>query len=130
MNGQTTAQLTTQETGSLGQAGKRVLNGLLVVFQRRKENLGMRIVRRHLHFSDRDHPHTRVLQLECDDFRQIALNLIGDAQTAPWNGFAVFCHAEKLTSADSPCAAISRDTCTASDLAGIELHLLNFVKPE
>ena len=95
MNGQAPAQMTADETSRLAEAGNGILYCVLVLAQHGEKHLRMRIVRRHLDFSDRDHSHAWVFQLERDDLGQIALDLVGDAQSASGDGFAMFGHAKR-----------------------------------
>lgn len=92
MNGQAVTELATYITGSCSQASYRILDLFLVIAQHSEKHFGMRVIRRDLHFGNRDHPDARVFQLERDDFRQIALDLVCDAQTASGDGFTVFGH--------------------------------------
>jgi ribosomal protein S14 len=92
MDVQAVTELAAYVTRSCTQARYRILDLILVIAQHREEHFGVRIIRRDLHFGNRDHPDARVFQLERDDFRQIALDLICDAQTASWDGFTMFGH--------------------------------------
>jgi hypothetical protein len=90
MDGQAAAQLAANETGRLAQAGHSVLYRFLIVTQHREKHFGMSVVRRDLYFRDRNHPDARVFQFERDNLRQIALDLVRNAEAACRNGFAVF----------------------------------------
>jgi len=58
-----------------------------------------------LHFGDRDHADARVLQFVGDDLGEVALDLVGDAEAAGGDVFAVFGHGLLIL-----CVA----TCTSS----------------
>lgn len=92
MDVQTPAQFIAHVTGGSCQTLQRVLHGVRLVVQDREENLCVCVIRRDLDFRDRHHADTRVFQLEGDDFRQIALDLILHALTAGGDGLAMFRH--------------------------------------
>jgi len=92
VNRQAAAQLVAQETGSLGQAFDGIRNRFQVVVEHREKHLGMGVIRRDLHFRNRNHADPRVLQLEYDDFGQVLLDLVCNPQTAARDGFTMFSH--------------------------------------
>src|SRR6187455_2913894 len=50
--------------------------------KRRVENLGMRVVMAHFNAGQSEHADARIFKLVADQIRQLALDLIGDAQRA------------------------------------------------
>ena len=74
-------QRTAQETSGVVEClGSRLLlHGLA---ERREKYLGVRVVLRDFDVSDRDQINARILEFKPDDFRQLALDLVGDAPAA------------------------------------------------
>jgi hypothetical protein len=71
-------ELRTKESGRMLQRALCFLRSCLS-FEDGKEYLGMSVIAADLNSRERHHSHARVLQLEANDLREIALQLIGDA---------------------------------------------------
>ncbi len=83
MNMQTLEQTIAQKARCRIQA----LSGLFGIARQDTEiDLGVRVIGRDLNRIDRDHAHTRVFQLACNQLGQITLDLVGDAKPAIGNG--------------------------------------------
>jgi hypothetical protein len=97
MDGQAPTQLSANEAGGLAQACQGIFHRFRIIVQRGEKYFRVRVIRRHLHFGNRDHADPRVFQFIGNDFRKIALDLVGTAHAAARNGFAVFSHDENRT---------------------------------
>jgi signal transduction histidine kinase len=89
---QALAEQVAQVAGRLGQALQGLLDLFRAILEQREIDLRVRVVRGQLDLADGHHADARILQFEGDQFRQILLDLVGNAQTALGNAFAVFCH--------------------------------------
>ena len=74
-------ELAAQKAGGLLQTCVGV-RALLGIAEQRVIHLGVRVVDRNLDAGQRDHRDARIFELGAYDFRQFALHLIGNAQTA------------------------------------------------
>ena len=74
-------ELGSQETGSVLQAGERVL-ALRARAEDREEDPGMRLVARKLDGCERDEADARIAKLEPDDPGKLTLDLVLDASAA------------------------------------------------
>src|SRR6185369_10698771 len=78
-----------------------------IAHEHAEENLRVRVVGRDLHRLDRDHAYPRVLQLARDQFRQIALDLIGNLEGASGAGRSLCRHVKNTRSMRYNVRAIS-----------------------
>ena len=92
MNRQSLTQLITQKSGSGLQTFECALYSGRIINERGEKNLRMRVVWRELDFGQRDHADTRIFELHCNQFGEIALDLICDALASGGDGFAVLGH--------------------------------------
>ena len=74
-------ELAAQEARRVLQAARGLLD-LRLVAEQREEHLGVRLVGAHLDVGDREQADARILQLEPDELRELALDLLGDAAAA------------------------------------------------
>ena len=92
MDMQPPPKLAANITSSRRQAGYGILDRIWTIVEHGKKYFCMRVVGRDLNFCNRDHADARIFQFKSDNFREIPLNLIGNAQTARGKGFTIFGH--------------------------------------